>query len=163
MKKKNLILSLIFPIICVVGLTVLLLVNIGSSHNSDRIIAVVMEACGVFAFVSVIFLKTDISRLIKWQIIYTAAAAGSLLFGFLSSLAGEYEVAIGLAGIFFPFAIIIACGITYGVELKKEESGRVLKWFTAFLSTPAVYYSAYMLAAYIKLLFALQGGLAHIG
>ena len=33
---------------------------------------------------SVIFLKTDISRLLKWQVIYTAAAGGAFLLYFLT-------------------------------------------------------------------------------
>lgn len=156
-KTKSLILSLIFPIICAVGAIVYLLVNLDNIILIEKILGVVMAVCAIFPLVSVLFLKTDISRLIKWQIISTAAAAGFLLLYFLFySVEDQLTVAVFkkfyiLVGILVfdfivPLVIIIPCGVIYGVKLRKESGRRGLKWFTVFLSTPAVYYGIYFLA-----------------
>ena len=163
MKTKNLVLSLIFPVICAVSTTVLLLVNIGSSHTSQRILAFIMEVCAIFPLVSVIFLKTDISGMIKWQIMFTAAAAGSLLFYILLATSDVLFVGAYLFGIVAPVVIIAACGAIYGAKLKKESGRRVLKWFTAFFSNPAVYYSAYFMAVFIPIFFYRINPFANFG
>ena len=162
-KTKNLISSLIFPVICAVGVIVYLLFNFNYLLSLQKPIAVVMAGCAIFPLISVIFLKTDISGMIKWQIIFTAAAAGSHLLYILFVGVGELTVemfrfnifswgGMFVFGIFVPAVLILACGTIYAVKVCKESGRRLLKWFTVFFSTPAVYYGVYILSTILTIL-----------
>ncbi|MBQ9383015.1 MAG: hypothetical protein IJT87_02140 [Ruminiclostridium sp.] len=162
-KTKNLISSLIFPVICAVGVIVYLLFNFNYLLSLQKPIAVVMAGCAIFPLISVIFLKTDISGMIKWQIISTAAAAVSYLFFLLLVGVGEITakmftfnifawVGVFFFGVFVPALLILACGVIYAVKVCKESGRRLLKWFTVFFSTPAVYYGACILSTILTIL-----------
>jgi len=57
-----------------------------------------------------------------------------------------------------PLGILAVGGITYG-KLLKNENRRVLKWFTAFLSTPILYYLLFWLWLWAALNNAFSSGL----
>lgn len=164
MKQKINKRSLIFPIICAVGAPILLLIRSEVALSSEEsVMLAVFAVCAVLPLPSVLFLKTDISRLLKWQIIYTASAGGTFLLYFLTILALLLGPAL-LIGITASVGIAIACPVTFAVLLKRENSGRkALKWVTALLSTPGMYLCVWL--AYVLIRFCSVGlsGLSTIG
>ena len=162
MKPKNLVLSLIFPVICALPALFWGVADLFSDAGLlARIIALFSAAVSLFPLFSVIFLKTDISRLIKWQIMFTAAAAVSALLTVMivNIIPTMHGYNFALPGMMLiPLGILAVGGITYG-KLLKNENRRVLKWFTAFLSTPILYYLLFWLWLWAALNNAFSSGL----
>lgn len=152
MKTKNLILSLIFPVICFLWSIITFTAAFEHADIYCKIMGYVWTAAGMFPLVSVVFLKTDIKPLVKWQAVFTAftaviVAAGAVIFTL-------FPPQTPWAGIFIliviPLGFLTAAGIIYGKILASGEKS-VLKWFTAFLSTPVLHFLLVFLWLYIAL------------
>lgn len=162
MKTKNLVLSLIFPIICVVPALFWFIVNLFLDDGlTAKIIASFIAAAALFPIFSAVILKNDIASCVKWQGLLTAAAAVSALLTVIivNIIPAMHGYNFALPGmILIPLGMLAVGGITYG-KLLKNEDRRVLKWFTAFLSTPILYYLLFWLWLWAALDNAFSGGL----
>ena len=152
MKTKNLILSLIFPVICFLWAVLTLIMTVVLPNIYDKIMGAVCTAAGMFPLVSVVFLKADIMPLVKWQAGFTAFTAVIVTIGFV--VFTLFPPQTPWAGIFvvivIPLGFLTAAGITYGKILANYEKS-VLKWFTAFLSTPVLHFLLVHLLLFIAL------------
>lgn len=153
MKTKNLVLSLIFPVICFLCGGILLFLSFLGEPSVLRVIfGSLCAAAGVFPLLSVIFGKTDISPIVKWQGLFTAAAAVVITAGFvICTLIPPYTPWAGIFVVLaIPIGFLTAAGITYG-KIFSADDKRVSKWFTAFLSTPILYFLMIFMWLYIEL------------
>jgi len=162
MGRKNLVLSLIFPIICVLPALFWFVANLFFDAGLvARVIALFSAAVSLFPLFSVIKLKNDIASCVKWQGLLTAAAAVSALLTVIivNIIPTMHGYNFALPGMMLiPLGILAVGGITYG-KLLKNENRRVLKWFTAFLSTPILYYLLFWLWLWAALNNAFSSGL----
>lgn len=150
MKTKNLIISLIFPVICALAMLFIGIISWSSDKPALIIIGMVFAVVALFPPISVIFLKTDITPLVKWQAGFTAFTAVIVTIG--TVIFTMFPPQTPWAGIFvmivIPLGFLTAAGITYAKILAEDEK-RVLKWFTALLSTPMLYFSLLWIWFYI--------------
>ncbi|MCR4780156.1 MAG: hypothetical protein K5876_03570 [Ruminiclostridium sp.] len=151
--------SLIFPIICVIGMLIQLLPST-VEHDAAFIIA---EVCLCLPLLSVLFLKTDISGLLKYQIIFTVITV--ITYGWYALLIFTPLVLVSIIGIGIvaQSVTITACAAVYAVRVSRSEGSRLLKWLTVLLSTPTIYISANMITDCVRFLTAGISGLAFIG
>ena len=140
MKSKALILSLIFPAICLSAAIVLMLLSLIGTPSATRIVLGISGVLiAIFPLVSVTALRTDISPVVKWQAMFTAAAVVPMLL-YIAMLQSLAPVTGTIFMVILPLALLIASGITYGKIFHGTGEKAVLRWFTAFLSTPVLWY-----------------------
>lgn len=151
MKTKNLVLSLIFPIICFSFSVIPTLLSFEIAAVSDRLALYITTGsfgalAGLFPLIAVIFGKTDISPAVKWQLMFTALAAVSIII--ITVLSGFINNFPYFLNVFFmiiaPLGSMIAAGIIFG-KIFRSENAAILKWFAAFLSTPILWYFLFLL------------------
>ena len=155
MKTKNLVLSLIFPIICAAVINFAFIASLSLNSISDRIFTAACAVTSLLPVLSVCLLKTDISRLIKWQGLFTAVSAAVIVASLIlisgAEIYGDSDLYIFAVPVFVPLALNVAAGVVYGVKLRNEDK-RVQKWFTAFLSLPTVYITALFVYVFLDLM-----------
>ncbi|MBR1831394.1 MAG: hypothetical protein IJ784_03050 [Ruminiclostridium sp.] len=147
--------SLIFPIICAAVVNFAFIASLSLNSISDRIFAAACAVTSLLPVLSVCLLKTDISRLIKWQALFTAATAAIIVVSLIlvsgARIYGDRDLYIFAVPVFVPLALNVAAGVVYGVKLRNEDK-RVQKWFTAFLSLPTVYITALFVYVFLDLM-----------
>ena len=152
MKTKDLILSLIFPVICALAMLFVGIISWFANSHLSIPVGMFYAVMALFPPISVLFLKTDITPLVKWQAVFTALAAVIVTIGYV--IFTLFPPQTPKAGIFvlivIPFGFLTAAGITYGKILTNEKKS-VLKWFTAFLSTPVLYFLLFWIGYFILL------------
>ncbi len=151
--------SLIFPIICVVGMLIQLL---PSTVDHDAVFFAA-EICLCLPLLSVLFLKTDISELLKYQIVLTVITV--ITYGWYTITVFTPLILFSILGlgIIAQIIMIAACAVVYAAAVMRPGRGKLLKWLTAFLSTPTIYISVNMMTDCIRFLNEGISGLAYIG
>ncbi|MBQ9483126.1 MAG: hypothetical protein IJU82_02955 [Ruminiclostridium sp.] len=159
MKTKNLVLSLIFPIICFLFSIIPAAYSFEhavNSHVSDLYIAigVFSTVTGLFPLVAVILLRTDISRFLKWQIILFAAATVMIPVGIIYGWGSGDRIACFIFGVAAPALLLIISTSVISAATALDSGKKALKWLTAFFSTPGVYLSAFFMVMSLNMLYA---------
>ena len=165
MKTKNLVLSLIFPIICFLFSIIPAAYSFEhavNSHVSDLYIAI-----GVFSTVTGLFplvagtKKTELiihgefMRSGKYdKIILFAAATVMIPVGIIYGWGSGDRIACFIFGVAAPALLLIISTSVISAATALDSGKKALKWLTAFFSTPGVYLSAFFMVMSLNMLYA---------
>ena len=99
--------SLIFPAITFLWAVFMLLAAIKLPTVTDKIITAVYAAAAAFPLISVVFLRTDISRCVRWQGIFFAAGLILFIIGLAFMIVSPFIAAV--LCIIDPVSITVRC------------------------------------------------------